>query len=93
MGVEPGVAGPVCVPVSALLATTTTDHPEGLVLVPDEPVVVRLRFTDDHGVGRRVVDIGESTLIRFPEGIDGEVTVNPVGSVTGLQACRPRGGG
>jgi hypothetical protein len=93
MGVEPGVAGPDCVPVSESLAITTVDYPEGLVLVPDEPVVVRLRFTGDQATGRRVLDVGESTLIRFPEGIDGEVTVNPVGSVTALQACRPRGGG
>ena len=93
MSVEPGTAGSICVPVGASLRIATDDYPEGLVLVPDEPVVVRLRFTDDQATGQRILDIGEPTLIRFPGDVDGKVTVNPVGPSTALQVCRPPGSG
>ena len=92
MGVEPGAAGPVCAQVGERLNVATLDYPEGLVLVPDEPVVVRLRFTDDFGVGRRIQLVDGPVLIRFPDELEGELTINPVGPVTALEACAHSGG-
>ncbi len=56
MSIEPGTAGPSCVPVDRSLTVSTTDYPNGMVLHPAEPVAVRLRFTDDQGIGRRVLE-------------------------------------
>ena len=66
----------------------TTDYPDGLVLRPAEPVAVRLLFTDDERLGRRIVAVDGPTLIRFPDAVTGEVRVSPV-RIGSVEVCTP----
>jgi hypothetical protein len=93
MAVEPGPAGAACTAVERSLAVLTADYPDGLVLHPSEPVAVRLRFTDDLGIGRRVHRVDGTVLIRYPDAANGEVRVSPVGPLTALEVCAPAGEG
>ncbi|HEY5728107.1 MAG TPA: hypothetical protein VIV08_05795, partial [Acidimicrobiia bacterium] len=93
MAVEAGAAGTPCTPVERSLTVLTADYPDGLVLRPSEPVAVRLRFTDDLGIGRRIERVDGPVLIRFPDAATGEVRVSPVGPITALEVCAPAGEG
>jgi hypothetical protein len=89
IGAAPGIVDDGCTPVDESLTVSTVDYPDGLVLRPSEPVAVRIRFTDDFGVGRRIQRVDGPVLIRFPDGVTGEVRISPVGPLTGLEACSP----
>jgi hypothetical protein len=93
MAVEPGAAGAACTPMERSLTVATAEYPDGLVLRPSEPVAVRLRFTDDLGIGRRVERVAGTVLIRYPDAAPGEVRVSPVGPFTALEVCTPAGEG
>jgi hypothetical protein len=93
MAVEPGAEPAACVPVERTLTIATADYPVGLVLSPAEPVAVRIRFTDDFGVGRRILRVDGPVLIRYPDDVTGELRVSPVGPFTALEVCMPEGDG
>ncbi len=93
MAVEPAAAGTACVPVEQSLTVATSDYPDGLVLSTSEPVTVRLRHTDDLGVGRRIHRVDDPVLIRYPDAATGELRVSPVGPITFLELCAPAGVG
>ena len=93
MAIEPGATGTACAPVERGLAVLTADYPDGLVLRPSEPVAVRLRYTDDLGIGRRIERVDGPVLIRFPDASTGELKVSPVGPFTALEVCAPAGEG